>query len=107
MQNQQPIFRAIADPTRREILGMLANESLSVGEVAEKFDMTRPAVAKHLGILREADLIIVARDGRRNVNQLKPETLKTVANWLEYFSQFWDDKLTKLKQEVESAHVAD
>jgi DNA-binding transcriptional ArsR family regulator len=97
----QPVFRAIADPTRREIIAMLASQDMSVGEVAEKFDMTRPAVAKHLGILRDADLIVVRKDGRRNVNKLKPDTLKTVADWLSYFDRFWDDKLAKLKQAVE------
>jgi DNA-binding transcriptional ArsR family regulator len=102
MSDQQPVFRAISDPTRREIIGMLARENLSVGEVAARFEMTRPAVAKHLGILRDADLIVVQRDGRRNVNRLKPQTLKTVADWLEYYSRFWDDKLANLKREVEA-----
>ena len=102
MQGSQDVFRAIADPTRREILSMLAGADMSVGEVAESFDMTRPAVAKHLGILREADLIVVRPEGRRNVNRLKPEALKTVTDWLAYFDQFWDDRLTKLKHAVET-----
>jgi len=102
MHTHQPVFRAIADPTRREILGLLANRDLSVGEVASEFDMTRPAVAKHLGILREADLIIVRSEGRRNVNCLKPEALKTVADWVAYFDRFWDEKLAKLKHAVET-----
>ena len=100
----QPVFRAIADPTRREILGLLANQDLSVGEVAQSFKMTRPAVAKHLGILRDADLIIVRSEGRRNVNCLKPEALKSVADWLAYFDRFWDDKLAKLKHVVETSN---
>lgn len=102
MHTHQPVFRAIADPTRRQILGLLAERDLSVGEVAGEFDMTRPAVAKHLGILRDADLIIVRSEGRRNVNCLKPETLKTVADWVAYFDRFWDEKLAKLKQAVET-----
>lgn len=102
MQAHQPVFRAIADPTRRQILGLLAERDLSVGEVAGEFDMTRPAVAKHLGILRDADLIIVRSEGRRNVNCLKPEALKTVADWVAYFDRFWDEKLAKLKHAVET-----
>ncbi|RZV44600.1 MAG: ArsR family transcriptional regulator [Acidimicrobiales bacterium] len=102
MPASQPVFRAIADPTRREILSMLAGEELSVGEVAARFDMTRPAVAKHLGILREADLIVVRSEGRRHVNRLKPEALKTVADWLSYFDRFWDEKLAKLKSTLEN-----
>lgn len=101
MRTQQPVFRAIADPTRREIINLLALQDMSVGEVAQQFDMTRPAVAKHLGILKEADLITVHKDGRRNVNSLRPEALKTVADWLNYFDRFWDEKLAKLKQIVE------
>lgn len=102
MQSTQPVFRAISDPTRRQILSMLADQDMSVGEVAGSFDMTRPAVAKHLGILKDADLITVRSEGRRNVNRLKPEALKTVTDWLSYFDRFWDDKLTKLKQAVEN-----
>jgi DNA-binding transcriptional ArsR family regulator len=102
MPQAQAVFRAIADPTRREILSMLAREEMSVGEVAQSFDMTRPAVAKHLGILREADLIIVRPEGRRNVNGLKPDALKAVTDWLAYFDQFWDEKLADLKHAVET-----
>lgn len=104
MFDSQPVFRAIADPTRREILSMLARDDMSVGEVAQSFDMTRPAVAKHLGILKDADLIIVRTEGRRKVNILKPVSLKTVTDWLSYFDRFWDDKLTNLKHAVETDH---
>ena len=102
MNSHQPVFRAIADPTRREIINMLALKDMSVSEVAASFEMTRPAVAKHLGILKEADLIIVRKEGRRNVNQLTPDSLKTVVDWLSYFDRFWDEKLAKLKQIVEN-----
>lgn len=101
MENQH-IFRAIADPTRRQIMGLLALREMSVGDVAARFDMTRPAVAKHLGILREAKLISTHKCGRETLNQLNPDALKPVADWLEFYSQFWDDKLMQLKAAVEN-----
>ncbi len=97
----QPVFRAISDPTRREIIAMLAGQDMSVGEVAGHFDITRAGVAKHLNILREGGLITVTQKGRERINALRPETLKSIADWLEFYSHFWDDKLEKLKTAVE------
>lgn len=97
----QAVFRAIADPTRREIMAMLATNEMTVNEVASRFEMTRPAVAKHLGVLRDGGLISVEARGRERVNRLAPDGLKTVADWLEFYSRFWDDKLDKLKAAVE------
>lgn len=101
MNATQPVFRAISDPTRREIIGLLAEQGMSVGEVAGHFDITRAGIAKHLTILREGGLITVTQKGRERINTLRPETLKAVADWLEFYSHFWDDKLEKLKTAVE------
>jgi DNA-binding transcriptional ArsR family regulator len=101
----QPVFRALADPTRRRILRDLAREPASIADVAARFDMSRPAVAKHLGVLEEGGLIIVLPRGRERINVLKPETLKTAADWLGLFDAFWDEKLAKLKHAVESDHA--
>lgn len=95
------IFRAIADPTRRAILSLLSAGELTVGDVAERFDMTRPAVAKHLKILSDGGLIAVEAKGRKRVNRLNAAPLKQVADWVSHFDAFWDDKLDALKQEVE------
>lgn len=97
------VFKAISDPTRRTILGLLAHEQLRVRDIADRFDMTRPAVSKHLALLESADLIRVERRGRETYNQLNPDGLKPVAEWLTFFSEFWDDKLAKLKQAVEGS----
>lgn len=98
---EQAVFRAIADPTRRAIMSMLANNELTVTEVASAFEMTRPAVAKHLRILRDAELIKSRKNGRETISRLQPERLKTVSDWLGHYSVFWDDKLMKLKIAVE------
>jgi DNA-binding transcriptional ArsR family regulator len=98
----QPIFRALADPTRRRILRDLAREPASIADVASRFEISRPAVVKHLAILREGGLITVAPHGRERINVLKPEGLRSAAEWLTFFDAFWDDKLARLKLAVES-----
>ncbi|WP_203294200.1 ArsR/SmtB family transcription factor [Maricaulis parjimensis] len=95
------VFRAIADPTRRAILGLLAEQALSVGDVAERFEMSRPAVAKHLKVLSDGGLVEVEVRGRSRINRLNAAPLADIAGWLARFEGFWDDKLTALKQEVE------
>lgn len=104
MLNHQPdqlIFRAIADPTRRAIIDMLAQKDRSIGEIAAGFEMTRPAVAKHLAILKDGRLIDVEKRGRERIHRLRPDTLKSAASWINQFDKFWDDRLAKLKKAVE------
>jgi DNA-binding transcriptional ArsR family regulator len=98
----QPVFRALADPTRRRILRDLAREPASIADVASRFDMSRPAVVKHLTILKEGGLIAVAPRGRERINVLRPDNLRTASQWLSFFDAFWDEKLAKLKHVVET-----
>lgn len=97
----QPVFRALADPTRRAIIAMLAEGERPVSDIAEEFEMTRPAVAKHLAILKEGDIIHVEKRGRERINRLNPAALKSAADWLNYFDRFWDEKLDQLKKVIE------
>jgi DNA-binding transcriptional ArsR family regulator len=97
------VFRAIADPTRRNILSILAQGDQRVCDLASHFEMTRPAVSKHLALLEAADLIRVERHGREAINSLNPGGLTPVSEWLNVFGPFWDDKLMKLKQAVEAS----
>ena len=99
---QQGTFRALSDPTRRQILMHLSHSDLTIGEVSAQFEITRGAVKKHLTILEEGRLISVHPKGRERINRLEPQALKSVAEWLDYFSQFWDAKLSKLQRAVES-----
>lgn len=101
----QPVFRALADPTRRRILRDLAREPASIADVASRFEISRPAVVKHLAILREGGLIAVKPNGRERINVLNPGALKSAADWLNFFDAFWDDKLAKLKLAVEKDHA--
>ena len=102
MTEEQPVFRAIADPTRRAILAHLAVEELTIAQLVTRFDVTRGAIKKHLVILEEGGVISVQTRGRERVNRLEANALRDVADWVDGFSRFWDDRLMKLKQAVEA-----
>ena len=99
----QGAFRALADPSRRAMLRYLSEGGMTIGEVAGHFDMTRAAVKKHLTVLEEGHLISVHPKGRERINRLEPMALKSVVDWLSYFSKFWDEKLDTLQAAVEAA----
>ncbi len=101
MNSEQLGFRALADPTRRNILELLATEDMTIAEVAENFEMTRAAVKKHLTILNEGGLISVQVDGRTRRNTLNADGLRRLFDWFSYFDAFWDSRLDKLKSEIE------
>ena len=97
-------FLAVADPTRRAILDRLRAGDAPVTQLAASFDMTRPAVSRHLRVLRDARLVRERRggeDGRQRIYQLTPGPLRDVARWAEQYEVFWPDRLTRLKQHVE------
>ncbi len=98
---QQETFRALADPSRRAILMYLSHGDMTIGEVSDHFAMTRAAVKKHLTILEEGNLISVEPKGRERINRLEPMALKSVADWIGYFDQFWDERLAALQKAVE------
>ncbi len=97
----QSVFRALADPTRRDILVMLRGRDLTIAEVAENFDMTRAAVKKHLTVLSDGGLIHTTTRGRERVNSLNPAGIGPVRDWFSYFDGFWDDRLSALKDAIE------
>jgi DNA-binding transcriptional ArsR family regulator len=89
-------FKALADPTRRAILARLARGHASVLEIAEPFDMTQPAVTKHLKVLERAGLIARGRDAQRRPCRLEPRRLKQAADWLGTYRQFWEASYARL-----------
>ena len=99
--DQQLCFRALADPTRRQILTLLSKQDLTIADVADRFDMTRTAVKKHLTILDEGGLISVETQGRARINRLNPAGIQPAIAWLTAFDAFWDDRLNALKSAVE------
>jgi DNA-binding transcriptional ArsR family regulator len=96
------VYHAIADPTRRAILDRLRGGGVAVAELASGFDMTRPAVSKHLRVLREARLVREDRDGRQRVYRLTPAPLRDLAQWVESYRSFWPANLMSLKRHLES-----
>lgn len=101
MHHDQSVFRALADPTRRDILRMLRTQDLTIAEVAQNFDMTRAAVKKHLTVLSDGGLISVTTQGRERINSLNPSGIQPVLDWLGIFDEFWTDRLAALKAAIE------
>jgi DNA-binding transcriptional ArsR family regulator len=97
MEMRRDVFQAIADPTRRAILDLLARKSLHLNAVADNFDISRPAISKHIKILTECGLIEVRQEGRERYCDAQLHKLKEVAQWTEQYSQFWDKKLANLQ----------
>lgn len=98
MEARRDVFQAIADPTRREIINLIAAESLTLNSVAENFDISRPAISKHIKILTECGLIVIRQEGRERYCDAQLHKLKEVASWTEKYSRFWDQKLNALQQ---------
>ena len=91
-------MKAIAEPRRRQILTLVRDGELSAGEIAARFDVTRPAISQHLGVLKEAGLVRERRDGTRRLYQARPEGLEELRVFLE---EFWDTRLDALRREAE------
>jgi len=96
------VFRAIADPTRRAILDRLRAGPANAGALAADFRSSRPAISKHLRVLRDARLVVDRRVGRERVYAVQPLPLQSVAGWLEGYRSFWQSALTQLKRNLEA-----
>ncbi len=100
-KQHEAVFRAIADPTRREILGLLRGGRQTVGAIAGNFRMSRPAISKHIRLLRSAGLVVSRRHGTTSICELNAKPLRAVNEWLRDYEVFWDESLRNLKQYVE------
>ena len=98
-------FHALADPTRRAVLDMLRAGSRPAGQIAQSFTVSRPAISKHLRLLRRAHLVEERREGRNRVYQINPGPLKAVDSWLEQYRTFWQANLSSLKSFVEEEYA--
>ncbi|GAB4350217.1 MAG: metalloregulator ArsR/SmtB family transcription factor [Flammeovirgaceae bacterium] len=97
MELRRDVFQAIADPTRRAILLLLASQSLTAGAIASNFDTARPTVSKHLQILTECELLKQEQQGREIYYHFNPKKMKEVADFIEPFRTMWDDRFNKLE----------
>ena len=94
---RRDVFQAIADPTRRKIIRVIAEQSLTLNSVAETFDMSRQAVSKHVKILTECGLIIMKQQGRERYCEAKLKKLSEVSKWVEQYRKFWESHLDSLE----------
>ena len=100
-KQHEAVFRAIADPTRREILGMLRGRPRSVGEIAANFRTSRPAISKHLRMLRAVGLVASTQKGTARICALNAEPLRAVSEWISDYEAYWGKTLQSLKRYVE------
>jgi len=96
------VFSALADHNRREILMMLSEKKMTVNSISENFNISRPAISKHLKILLKTNLVVPAQKGRERFYQINVEPLNEVKEWLDYYNKFWDKKLNQLKNYLEN-----
>lgn len=94
---RRDVFQAIADPTRREIIGLIAKQSLNLNAIADRFHVSRPAVSKHIKILSECGLIIIKQQGRERYCEAKLQKLNEVSGWVEQYRQLWEQKFDALE----------
>ena len=101
------VFRAVADPTRREIMQLLAAEPMTVGDICEHFTISQPAISQHMRVLRESGLVDSRAEWRHRTYHLRPKHLKTVMDWVRHFERFWDESLDRLDDVIDKMGPAD
>ena len=97
MNLRRDVFQAIADPTRRAIILLVASQAMTAGAIAANFDTARPTVSKHLQILAECELLEQEQNGREIYYHLNPQKIKEIADFIEPFREMWDDRFNKLE----------
>jgi len=98
MQTRRDVFQAIADPTRRNIIELIAAQSLNLNAIAEKFDVSRPAISQHIKILTECGLIVIKKQGRERFCEARLQPLDQVSAWAERYRKVWADKFDVLDE---------
>ncbi len=104
-KKNEATFQALADPTRRAVLDLLRRGAQPAGHIANAFPVSRPAISKHLRLLRRAHLVREHREGRNRIYQLNPEPLRAVDSWIEQYRVFWTASLNNLKSFVEAEYA--
>ena len=97
MEARRDVFQAIADPTRRQIIGLIAQQTLNLNSVSEKFNMSRQAVTLHIKILEECGLVVLKQQGRERFCEAQLDKLSEVSVWVEQYKQFFENKLDSLE----------
>ena len=98
METRRDVFQAIADPTRRQIINLIANKSMNLNAITDNFDISRPAISNHIKILHECGIISIEQIGRERYCKIQPTNLREVADWVEPFRELWEQKLDSFEQ---------
>lgn len=110
LQSRRDVFQAIADPTRREIINLIAYNPLNLNAIAENFDVSRPAISQHIKILTECGLIAIKKQGRERYCEAKLQQLNEVSDWIEKYRKLWEgrfDAMDKLLEELQAKNKKD
>jgi DNA-binding transcriptional ArsR family regulator len=102
---RRDVFQAIADPTRREIINLVAHKTMNLNAVADNFNISRPAISKQVKILTECGLLVITRQGRERYCEANLKKLAEVSHWVKQYEAFWTMKLDALKDFVENEQV--
>jgi DNA-binding transcriptional ArsR family regulator len=98
METRRDVFQAIADPTRRQIINLIAHQSMNLNAIADNFDVSRPAISNHIKILNECGIISIEQIGRERYCKIQPANLREVADWVEPLRQLWEQKLDSFEK---------
>ena len=97
-QARRDVFQAISDPTRREIIGLIAQQPMNLNAIAEQFDISRPAISNHIKILTQCGMVVITQQGRERYCEAKLESLNEVAEWVQQYTKLWNKKFDSLNQ---------
>src|SRR6476620_4722156 len=98
IEARRDVFQAIADPTRRQIINLIAQKSMNLNTIADNFDISRPAISQHIKILTECGMVVIRQQGRERFCEAKLETLSEVSNWIDKYIQYWNVKFDSLEK---------
>ncbi|MDB5127773.1 helix-turn-helix transcriptional regulator [Mucilaginibacter sp.] len=101
---RRDVFQAISDPTRREIISLIAYQPMNLNAIADKFAISRPAISNHIKILTECGMVVITRQGRERFCEAKLDTLGEVSTWIDQYRKFWVEKLDSLDRYINKVH---
>ncbi len=102
METRRDVFQAIADPTRRQIINLVARQSMNVNAIVDYFDVSRPAISNHVQILTECGIITIEQIGRERYCKIQPKNLRQVSDWVETFRDLWEEKLDSFEKYLDT-----
>lgn len=105
METRRDAFHAIADPTRRDILTVLAAKKMNLNSIAEKFSVSRPAISRHIRVLTECGLIIITQQGRERYCEAQLQNLKEVSDWIDHYKKFWNEQFSSLDRYLQKVQT--